>query len=471
MPAVGSSSEYFVVRKGATALRNEVVWDARISYGALGILVRALATAPGAPLGYRAFTGRGMGEKAVRAALGELEAAGYRHRLRWRDDQGRWRTLTVVSDVVLTRAQVLAELPQEQRGRVVDDVGDRPGGVGQTRRSDRAAAGAARRDQAKQAVSAGRTVPRSTEARSGAALSLRDTRSLRDTPDQTGPGDVVSSSPGPVGSGGVGGAPPGAPPPPPSSSVPRPGGPVGVPAPVVGTAAGPGALPGAGEASGSPGAGGLVAGDASQSPCEAPGAAVGGPGAPQGGPGAGRRSEGLSAPLGVVSAPVVGGGGLAGLLGACLPAPMRVMDAAGARRVGALLAERLEAGWRPEEIRALLEGPLPSPVRRMSALVASRLEANVAPALAPSAAAAAAGRGRAAVERDRSEEARARCEALAAPSPAAPARRGRDRAWGAALARARAADPSAGLVEVAAAAAALLARQGPAGAVGAPGAT
>ena len=198
---------------------------------------------------------------------------------------------------------------------------------------------------------------------------------------------------------------------------------------------------------------------------------MGGPGAPQGGPGAGRRPEGLSAPLGVVSAPVAGGGGLAGLLGACLPPTLRVMDAAGARRVGALLAERLEAGWRPEEIRSLVDGPLPAPVRRMSALVASRLEANVDLGLAPGAVAAAAGRGRAAVERDRSEEARARCEALAAPSAAAPARRGRDRAWGAALARARAADPSAGLVEVAAAAAALLARQGPAGAVGAPGAT
>ena len=77
-------SEYFVVRKGATALRNEVVWDSGISFGALGILARALATAPGAPLGYREFLGRGMGEKAVRAALRELEAAGYRHQLRLR---------------------------------------------------------------------------------------------------------------------------------------------------------------------------------------------------------------------------------------------------------------------------------------------------------------------------------------------------------------------------------------------------
>ena len=92
-------SEYFVVRKGATALRNEVVWDSSISYGALGILARALATAPGADLGYRAFAGRGMGEKAVRAALGELEEAGYRHRFTVRREGGRIRTVTVFSDV------------------------------------------------------------------------------------------------------------------------------------------------------------------------------------------------------------------------------------------------------------------------------------------------------------------------------------------------------------------------------------
>ena len=73
-------SDYFVVRRGATALPNGTVWDERVSFAALGILARALATPPGAHLGYRAFSGRGMGEKAVRAAMRELEAAGYRHR-------------------------------------------------------------------------------------------------------------------------------------------------------------------------------------------------------------------------------------------------------------------------------------------------------------------------------------------------------------------------------------------------------
>ena len=74
---------------------------------------------------------------------------------------------------------------------------------------------------------------------------------------------------------------------------------------------------------------------------------------------------------------------LSRLLGGCLPEWMRVMDAAGARAVGALLEARLAAGWRPEQIRAAMSGRRPERVGRMSALVASRLERNVDPALAP----------------------------------------------------------------------------------------
>ena len=224
-------SEYFVVRKGATALRNEVVWDSSISYGALGILARALATAPGADLGYRAFAGRGMGEKAVRAALGELEEAGYRHRFTVRREGGRIRTVTVFSDVSMGRAEALSELPEEQRVGVVDPEEPRQSCGSHIRRSHRAAdgaarsdlgkhtpseglvdnlsddgrraaTGAARSDLGKQGVSAGRTVPRSTVARSSAALSLRDTkpssslRSEEESFDQTGPGRAEVASPG-----------------------------------------------------------------------------------------------------------------------------------------------------------------------------------------------------------------------------------------------------------------------------------
>lgn len=72
------------------------------------------------------------------------------------------------------------------------------------------------------------------------------------------------------------------------------------------------------------------------------------------------------------------------LIGVCLPPPMQVLDAQGARMVARLLGARVAAGWKPEEIRALMDQPLPSGgVGRMSALVASRLRDNVDPALAP----------------------------------------------------------------------------------------
>lgn len=83
-----------------------------------------------------------------------------------------------------------------------------------------------------------------------------------------------------------------------------------------------------------------------------------------------------------------------GLLGSCLPASMlRVAsDPQGALEVAGLLRERVEAGWRPGEIRSALDEDLPEPVGHLSRLVAWRLRHKVDPALAP-AALVAAGEG------------------------------------------------------------------------------
>ena len=400
-------SEYFVVRKGATALRNEVVWDSSISYGALGILARALATAPGADLGYRAFAGRGMGEKAVRAALGELEEAGYRHRFTVRREGGRIRTVTVFSDVSMGRAEALSELPEEQRVGVVDPEEPRQSCGSRIRRSHRAADGAARSDLGKQGVSAGRTVPRSTVARSSAALSLRDTkpssslRSEEESFDQTGPGRAEVASPG-AGAGSR------------SGSV-RSGRARARRASGAGRArrdASPsGALPGPEVA------GGGVSGvepepttepSRPQEPRERPIGA-----SPDRGRGSGVKSSSRAsqAPSGgasedrrVVDGPAGGGPGLPaevrGLLGSCLPASMlRVAsDPQGALEVAGLLRERVEAGWRPGEICSALDEDLPEPVGHLSRLVAWRLRHKVDPALAP-AALVAAGEGQVEVAR------------------------------------------------------------------------
>lgn len=167
---------------------------------------------------------------------------------------------------------------------------------------------------------------------------------------------------------------------------------------------------------------------------------------------------------------------LSRLLGECLPEPMRAMDAVGARAVGGLLAERLAAGWRPDQIRAAMGGRLPEDVGRMSALVAARLERNVDPALAPAPASSAGAVGGVegaasvrAAEEARWEARRRRSEALAAP-----VRRdegpGEDPLWARALAEAQRSLPAgAGPMALARAAAGLVARwlADSAGAVGA----
>ena len=484
-------SDYFVVRRGATALPNGTVWDERVSFAALGILVRALATPPGAHLGYRAFSGRGMGEKAVRAAMRELEAAGYRHRFPVRGAGGRLRTVTVFSDVAISEEEALEEyVSAEDRARVVPrrrpddgpdgegcggsgggpsgpgpaptpvagggagaDGGDPRGGSPQTSypqdhgpASHRAAPPAARwpepRNDAENSESTVRrstvarstaprsTAPRSTVPRSRTALPLRGTNSSSSSLRSEEGGTVNQT--------------------------------------------GPDRTEGAGTAREGVGAAGRVRSGPVRSGEKRPGnggSAEGGAGDGSGNtprelsraPGAAERAPGVP---GDGSGPEIASDRLSRLLGECLPESMRVMDAAGARAVGSLLEARLAAGWRPDQIRAAMGGRLPEDVGRMSALVAARLRINVDPALAPdggsasSAGAVGGVKGAASVraaEEARWEARRRRSEALAAP-----VRRdegpGEDPMWARALAQAARLLPGAGAVERARAAAGLVAR-------------
>ena len=357
--------EYFVVRRGATALRNEVVFDERISYAALGILARALASPEGANLGYRAFVGRGLGEKAVRAAMRELESVGYRFRFTLRKSSGRVRTLTIFSDEPMSPKQARVVALEQSRGDYLmegaaspdpelADEGERlrrshraATGAARSdgRASHRAATGAARSDQGKQGKSPGRTVQRSTVARSSAALSLRDTKSSKEDLTQPHPHPPQRStsptSPG-EGQGSVGLE---------TGFADR--------VAVEGEAASPVAT--------------SATHGGRRTPQKRPGAAKD--------PGAGRGAESASeADLAI--------------LAACVPESMRVMDARGLGLVVGLLRERLDAGWTPGEIKRLLDSPLPDRVARMSGLVASRLRRLVAVGESPRAQAAAASRER-----------------------------------------------------------------------------
>lgn len=383
-------SEYFVVRRGATALRNEVVFDERISYAALGILARALASPEGANLGYRAFVGRGLGEKAVRAAMRELEAVGYRFRFTLRKSSGRVRTLTIFSDEPMTpqQARVVA-LEQSQGDYLLEGAASpEPELAGEeerlrrshraatgTARSDgrashRAATGAARSDQGKQGKTAGRTVQRSTAARSSAALSLRDTKSSKE--------DLTQPHPHP---------------PQRSTSPTSPG-----------------------EGQGSVGSGNGCADEAVVEGEAASPVATSAPPEGRRGPQEPHRSpKGFTSVSGADrGAESVSEADLA-ILAACLPESMRVMDARGLGLVVGLLRERLDAGWAPGEIKRLLDSPLPDRVARMSGLVASRLRRLVAVGESPRAQAAAASRERERLARERAAVVDAR-EAQTAPS-------------------------------------------------------
>lgn len=517
-------SDYFVVRRGATALPNGTVWDERVSFAALGILVRALATPPGAHLGYRAFSGRGMGERAVRSAMRELEAAGYRHRFPVRGAGGRLRTVTVFSDVAISEEEALEEyVSAEDRARVVprrrpdDDPDDGPDGEGcggagggpsgpgpaptpvagggagadggdprggspQTSypqdhgpASHRAAPPAARWSEPRNdAENSESTVRRSTVARSTA-------------PRSTAPRSTVPRSRTALPLRGTNSS---------SSSLrSEEGGTV--------NQTGPDRTEGAGTAREGVGAAGRVRSGRVRSGEEHRGSAEGGAGrarpprtasaapaaaldaASDGGGGSGNTPRELSrAPGAAERAPGVPGDGsgpeiasdrLSRLLGECLPEPMRAMDAVGARAVGALLEARLAAGWRPDQIRAAMGGRLPEDVGRMSALVAARLRINVDPALAPAPASSAGAVGGVegaasvrAAEEARWEARRRRSEALAA-SVRRDEGPGEDPMWARALAQAARLLPGAGAVERARAAAGLVARwlADPAGAVGA----
>ena len=139
---------------------------------------------------------------------------------------------------------------------------------------------------------------------------------------------------------------------------------------------------------------------------------------------------------------------VAELLGDCLPDSMQDgLDRQGALRIAGLLRERLDAGWRPHQIRRVMDQALPARVSRLSGLVASRLEANVDPVLAPD-------RVKAGAESRRQEAARRRSEEIAGSDrPAA------DPAFERALAQVREQMPGASLLECSRAAAELVERR------------
>jgi len=83
-------------RRGHVTVPNETVYDDRLSYNALGVLVMLMARPEGTKSGYRQLLRPGVGERSILGAFKELVAGGYRMQF-WRRERkqgGGWGLIT-----------------------------------------------------------------------------------------------------------------------------------------------------------------------------------------------------------------------------------------------------------------------------------------------------------------------------------------------------------------------------------------
>lgn len=133
------------------------------------------------------------------------------------------------------------------------------------------------------------------------------------------------------------------------------------------------------------------------------------------------------------------------LIDRCLPDHLRSMDAAGRATVAGLLRDRQAAGWGADQIRSLMDQPLPERVGRLSALVARRLELNVDVGAPPSGTIVADAASVRRSEDELADRRRRRSEELAAPQD----RPVLSEAWSVMVAEVTASMPGASPLEVA----------------------
>lgn len=310
------TAEYFVVRRGRTTIPDRTVHDPRISIPALGLLTVMLGLPPKAPMGYRAFLGRGLGEKAIRNLLRELEAARYRWRFQIRT-AGQLRTVTLIFeepasvDMAWEAAGELASGPVERclNEHALQDSAD-DAQSGHKTLSYRAAPVAARYDKGEydgvgesdQDEMPSRTAQHSSAARSSAAR-CAVARSSAAQPSKDGSSGWVTDVTQPD-----------------QTQPPR-------------------------------------------EPSSEPKTSV---------KGAGRAGLGLAGLL--AADPDTVGEDDWTVLVECLPASMRHVEASAVPKIAAALRRRVEAGWTSEALRATLaSNALPAEVRNLAGIVCHRI--------------------------------------------------------------------------------------------------
>jgi hypothetical protein len=105
-----------------TTFANDTIRDGRLSFRATGVLVHVVSLPDGARINATVLAASrdGEGRDAVRAALRELEHAGYLRREQHQDNVGRWRTLTVVSDTPFATPETDFQAPGLENRESVD---------------------------------------------------------------------------------------------------------------------------------------------------------------------------------------------------------------------------------------------------------------------------------------------------------------------------------------------------------------
>ena len=116
-----------VRRRGAVIVPNETVYDASLSYNALGLLAVLLARPEDAPQGYRTLMRPGVGQKAILAGFKELREGGYRYQFLRRITNGAGRPVLVTDTYVVDSPISLEQARQwhfEATGEVAVERGE-----------------------------------------------------------------------------------------------------------------------------------------------------------------------------------------------------------------------------------------------------------------------------------------------------------------------------------------------------------
>jgi hypothetical protein len=130
-----------VRRRGAVIVPNETVYDASLSYNALGLLAVLLARPEDAPQGYRTLMRPGVGQKAILNGFKELREGGYRYQF-LRRIAGPSGRPTLVTDTYVVDSPISLEQARQWHYEATGEVAIERGEAAAKKAAGEAAAAA-----------------------------------------------------------------------------------------------------------------------------------------------------------------------------------------------------------------------------------------------------------------------------------------------------------------------------------------